>query len=71
MVCEGTETEPNYFEALGRKIKTKVNLVIKGAGRVSLSLVEEAKRLKDKDGGYEVKSGDDEVWCVFDRDFKS
>ncbi|MEL6912425.1 MAG: RloB family protein [Cyanobacteria bacterium J06648_1] len=71
IVCEGTETEPNYFEALGRKIKTKVNLVIKGAGRVSLSLVEEAKRLKDKDGGYEVKSGDDEVWCVFDRDFKS
>ena len=69
IVCEGKETEPNYFEALGRKLKGKVILKIKGEGKVSLSLVEEAKRLKNEDGGYIQK--EDEVWCVFDRDFKA
>ncbi|MEM7594101.1 MAG: hypothetical protein AAF383_21755 [Cyanobacteria bacterium P01_A01_bin.83] len=39
IVCEGTETEPNYFEALGRQIKTKVKIDVVGAGKVSLSLV--------------------------------
>jgi len=69
IVCEGTETEPNYFEALGRQIKQKVNIIPKREGKVTLSLVKEAKRLKDEDGGYEEDS-DDEVWCVFDRDLK-
>ena len=63
IVCEGQETEPNYFEALGKEIKNKVNLIIKREGKVTLSLVQEAKRLKDEDEK-------DEVWCVFDRDFK-
>lgn len=70
IVCEGTQTEPNYFEALGRKIKGKVNLIIKREGKVSLSLVKEAKKLKDEDGGYDQGKSEDEVWCVFDRDFK-
>ena len=70
IVCEGTQTEPNYFEALGRKIKGKVNLIIKREGKVSLSLVKEAQKLKDEDGGYDQGQNEDEVWCVFDRDFK-
>lgn len=69
IVCEGTKTEPNYFEALGRKIKSKVNLVIKGEGKVSLSLVKKAIELKHEDGEYD--QGEDEIWCVFDRDFKA
>lgn len=67
IVCEGTKTEPNYFEALGKIIKSKVNLSIKGEGKVSLSLVKQAIKLKE-DGEYD--QGDDEVWCVFDRDCK-
>ncbi len=70
IVCEGTKTEPNYFEAIGKQIKQKVNLVIKREGKVTLSLVKEAKRLKDEDGGYKQDSND-EVWCVFDRDAKT
>ena len=67
IVCEGTKTEPNYFETLGRKLKGKVNVVIKREGKVSLSLVKETKRYIEEDGGFERE---DEVWCVFDRDLK-
>jgi hypothetical protein len=65
IVCEGKETEPNYFSSFKNELKTIAFLQIEGKGMVSLSLVKEAKRLKDDDGEY------DEVWCVFDRDFKS
>lgn len=67
IVCEGTKTEPNYFEALGKTIKSQVTLTVKGEGKVSLSLVKKAIELK-KDGEYDQKK--DEVWCVFDRDCK-
>jgi hypothetical protein len=48
-----------------RSIKNKVFLDIKPAGMVSLSLVKEAIKIRDLDGEY------DQVWCVFDRDFKA
>ncbi|MEL6441699.1 MAG: RloB family protein [Cyanobacteria bacterium J06621_8] len=67
IVCEGTETEPNYFEALGRKIKNKVNLNIRREGKVYSSLVEKAREIVKEDGSYKINAGD-EVWCVFDRD---
>jgi hypothetical protein len=65
IVCEGTKTEPNYFEGLRREFKNKVHIDIKPAGRVHLSLVKYAKKLADEDGEY------NEVWCVFDRDLKT
>jgi ElaB/YqjD/DUF883 family membrane-anchored ribosome-binding protein len=65
IVCEGTETEPNYFASFKNELKTQAFLKIEPAGMVSLSVVKKAKRLKDEDSEY------DEVWCVFDRDFKS
>lgn len=65
IVCEGTKTEPNYFEGLRREFRTKVYIDIEPAGRVHLSLVKRAKQLADDDGEY------DEVWCVFDRDLKA
>ena len=67
IVCEGTETEPNYFEVFQRKAHDKkiAKINIEPAGLVGISLVKEAKSLKEL-GNY----ADDEVWCVFDRDLK-
>jgi hypothetical protein len=70
IVCEATRTEPNYSsgfqkELRSKSIKEKVFLDIKPAGKVSLSLVEETISLKEEDKEY------DQVWCVFDRDFKA
>ena len=69
IVCEGEETEPNYFEAIKRLLPPEMvkRITISGAGRNTLSLVEYANR--------EViarKKSDDppyyKVWVVFDRD---
>jgi hypothetical protein len=65
IVCEGKQTEPNYFTGFQNELRTIAFMQIEGKSMVSLSLVKEAKRLKDEDGEY------DEVWCVLDRDFKS
>jgi hypothetical protein len=70
IVCEGEKTEPNYFsgfqkELRSREIVRKVYLEIKPAGRNYHRVVEVAIRLKEQDGEY------DQVWCVFDRDFKA
>ncbi len=57
IVCEGTETEPNYFS------RFRVNAVVKviGTGRSPQGVVKEAENL-EKRGEYT------EVWVVFDRD---
>jgi hypothetical protein len=66
IVCEGTATEPKYFYGMIKFINKKLIFIkIKPAGKVTLSLVKEAIKLKKEDGEY------DEVWCVFDRDFKA
>lgn len=63
IVCEGQKTEPQYF----RKFRvTSAEIVIQGTGYNTISLVDEALRLRDlarHDG-----SPYDQVWCVFDRD---
>jgi hypothetical protein len=63
IVCEGGETEPNYFRAFRLSSAT---VQVKGCGRNTRSLVEKAleirKKAKDNDEIF------DEVWCVFDRD---
>ncbi|MGE5341851.1 MAG: RloB family protein [Candidatus Omnitrophota bacterium] len=61
--CEGTKTEPNYFRAFR---VSSANVKVVGCGMNTLSLVEEAIRVKRnymKDGRIH-----DHVWCVFDRD---
>ncbi|MGB0383965.1 MAG: RloB family protein [Ardenticatenaceae bacterium] len=55
IVCEGTETEPNYFKSF------RVPKKVKGTGLNTIGVVDEAIELKDK-GNY------DQVWCVFDKD---
>jgi RloB-like protein len=62
IVCEGTKTEPNYFESF-RVPKSVVT--VKGVAKDPSGLVNHAKALAD-----EVPKEDryDQVWCVFDRD---
>ena len=60
IVCEGEKTEPNYFA--GFRVPGRV-LVIEGVGRNTLSLVDEAIRLRQETTGIY-----DQCWCVFDRD---
>lgn len=69
IVCEGTKTEPNYFEAFRKKLVggegDRVEVI--GLGDNTLSLVEkarelvEARRRSDKPPFYFV-------WVVFDKD---
>jgi len=63
IVCEGEKTEPNYFRQF---MATSADVQVVGKGYNTLSLVEEAIRLKQKARGDEEPF--DQVWCVFDVD---
>ncbi|MFO7868697.1 MAG: RloB family protein [Bacteroidales bacterium] len=71
IVSEGEKTEPNYFESLKSSLPKGVleliNIDIDGTGKNTLSLIEEAKKLRNK---YEEKylRKIDKVWAVFDKD---
>lgn len=71
IVCEGEKTEPNYFESLKSSLPKGVleltNIDIDGTGKNTLSIIDEAKRLRKK---YEDKylRSIDKVWAVFDKD---
>jgi len=71
IVCEGSKTEPNYFEGLKQDlpkgILTAFQIDIEGTGRNTMSLIDEAIRLK---GVYEKQTSRpiDKLWTVFDRD---
>lgn len=56
IVCEGTKTEPNYFEAF-----SLYNLEVKIVGRGSNTIDLVKYAIKEKES-Y------DSVWCVFDKD---
>ncbi len=63
IVCEGEQTEPNYFRRFATGNAVEVQVV--GTRRNTLAVVEEAQRLRvagEKDAPY------DEVWVVFDKD---
>lgn len=71
ILCEGQKTEPLYFDGFKKSLEQKIRrknvaIVIKGAGRNTLSLVEYA--IKNPPPGYEQKL--DEKWVVFDEDTK-
>lgn len=63
IVCEGTKTEPNYFEAFKRLNHgtTVYDIEVKGLGANTTSVVDKSIDLKNK--GYY-----DRVWAVFDKD---
>lgn len=66
IVCEGTETEPNYFNSLVRQHRlstVNVDIHALGVGKNTLSLVNDA--LSRQGSGPKRYS---EIWCVFDLD---
>ena len=67
IVTEGTETEPQYFEAIRNIINSqyrdKIQLDIHGAGDNTLSLLDKAMNLvRSNPNGYK------HVWIVYDTD---
>ncbi len=71
IICEGAKTEPNYFEGLKmdlpKGVLTAFQIEIEGTGRNTMSLIDEALRIKNM---YEKQTGRpiDKLWTVFDRD---
>ena len=64
IVCEGERTEPNYFRAF--RLQSDVKTVVIGKGYNTISLVDEAIKLREKD--KKEQEPYQQVWCVFDRD---
>lgn len=76
IVCEGAQTEPNYFESLRRQLKLKlVEVEVEGEGAAPISVVNHALIRRDERErqakNFQRRSQFslppfDEVWCVFD-----
>jgi hypothetical protein len=67
IVCEGKETEPNYFRGLRDEEAVRQNFSVviqKGKGGSCLAVVQQAIAEKEKAAARGEKF--DEVWCVFD-----
>lgn len=68
IVCEGTQTEPNYFRALVRDRYSEVRAEeIRGEGKSTSVLVERAKQIRDTLERVRQLAFD-RVWVVFDKD---
>jgi hypothetical protein len=62
IVCEGRETEPNYFSALRQKFRlSRLNVKVVADQGAPISVVNCAIDEKKK-----VDEPTDEIWCVFD-----
>lgn len=74
IICEGTVTEPQYFDAFRRdEYNSLVNIEIDDKGGVPKTLVERAAARKKQSEIEAEQMGDsnlkyDEVWCVYDVD---
>jgi hypothetical protein len=67
IVCEGEETEPNYFEAFKKELPREVvDVVIEGTGMNTISLVSRAEELRQQRAKRDIPF--DQAWVVFDRD---
>ena len=68
IVCEGTKTEPHYFEALiNNYISTVREVTIEGEGRATVALVDRTLEIKTDPERKNAMSFD-RVWVVFDKD---
>lgn len=67
IICEGTKTEPNYFNGLKslikEKNKDKIIIEVKGKGRGTTTLLNEAIKEVQKSTNYISN-----VWLVYDKD---
>ena len=66
IVCEGEQTEPNYFNAFSEDNNLKIDIEVEGTGYNTDSLVKKAIKLKEE--REKINKPYVEVWCVFDRD---
>lgn len=66
IVCEGEKTEPNYFKKFPDNPEVYDSIDIHGTGYNTVSLVQEAIRLKNE--AQKRNEPYIEVWCVFDKD---
>ena len=67
IVCEGSKTEPKYFQGLvDRHRLSTANIVVTGIGEAPTQIVQRAKELRQKEQSLGEKY--DSVYCVFDRD---
>ena len=66
IVCEGERTEPNYFREFPDNPEVYDHIDIHGTGYNTVSLVNEAIRLKEE--ARNRREPYIEVWCVFDKD---
>jgi len=67
IVCEGRETEPNYFRGFRDEEAARQNfsvVVQKGKGGFCLAVVQQA--IAEKEKAAARGENFDEVWCVFD-----
>ena len=68
IVCEGTKTEPHYFEALIKNyISTVREVTIEGEGRATVALVDRTLEIKQELERKNAMSFE-RVWVVFDKD---
>ena len=68
IVCEGTKTEPHYFEALINNFISAVREVkIEGEGRATVALVDRTQEIK-MELEHKNAMSFDRVWIVFDKD---
>jgi len=76
IVCEGKNTEPDYFRALQAAVSdAQVRLIIEPAAGVpmtiaqrSVDLASQIRAERRKRGKVDSYEENDEVWAVFDRD---
>jgi hypothetical protein len=70
IVCEGEKTEPNYFKSLKEKLPIGVvdYIEIEGEGKNTLTLIEEANRIRERKEKNMSGRKFDHTWAVFDRD---
>ena len=69
IVCEGAETEPNYFDVFRQRLrlsKSQLKICGKECGSHPKSVVKHAKEEKNEIGKDGLKY--DHIWCVFDCD---
>jgi hypothetical protein len=71
LVCEGSKTEPKYFESLRKELRlTTVEVMVVGHGEAPKTVVQRAVDLR-KTRKREVRRGRkdfnyDHVWCIID-----
>ena len=66
IVCEGTETEPNYFESIKKLLPRGIIefIHIQGTARNTKSLVDWTEKFRDKQAQNNIKY--DQTWAVFE-----